>query len=760
MAVIFSAAVALVLLSLPSQAHAQGGTVRYSYEQVELDGDAQWGLVPKPVEEDLSGKLTNSKVFDAFNVLTEEGDNKGSYGDTKLRIDGKFPDSGSVRVEIDPEMAKKNQEPIIMAETVYTMTEIGVDGVEFPGHFDGKMKREDVPFYAYTLTVPMWRALPVGGLEQAQVRLPDGELLAVSIFNRRWKEGDEELQEALYAYLDDSQTFTVKRVMKRLPDLDIDYVAEVIPLLEHDSSSVRRDALGLLEEHRDEEDVLEAVLEMMESDDSDKLARRAADFLGKAESDEYNYHRDVYVLEHGDDEEAEEAVASLSERKGDDRAVDTLYETLADDRAAIAEAAADGLQEHGATERQLEALEDDDIAMELRLAIAETLRGHDDADTRQTALVFIGDNTTARTAELAIRDLGKLDGDDVREDVESYLTADTRRKRLTSADVLVERDETEALDAMAEAVDAGENPDELEAFMYDLIVAQSLSKVRQLSQSANPIIERVAYSALGERAQKEGATADTFDTLAEGAESSKPGIRGASARALGVFANDDALDILKELAEDSEAEVRAGVAEGLSHFEDGQMFETLVDYLDDSDPEVIAEAIRAMEKRGEDDKYDRFKDLTEHDSSQVRAAALSAISELVDRGEDDDVRNVISMLSGAVSDDAREVQFTAIEKLANFKDKRAATGIAIQLNADDEELRVAAIEALGENGHQSATGLIMDVIDDSNPDVRRAAVNAIGDLDDQSVKADLEELLDEEEDPLIKDAIKQTLREL
>ncbi|MFW5968530.1 MAG: HEAT repeat domain-containing protein, partial [Persicimonas sp.] len=751
---------AAVVVLAPAQVRADGSTVRYSYQQVELDGDAQWGLVPKPVEEELSGKLTNSKVFDAFNVLKKEGENKGSYGDSKLRIDGRFPDSGSVRVEIDPEMVKKGQEPIIMAETVYTLTEIGVDGVEFPGHYDGKMKREDVPFYAYTLTVPMWRALPPGNLEHAQVRMPDGELLSVSTFNERWKEGDDELQAALYAYLDDPQTFTVKRILKLLPDLDLDYAAEVISLLEHDAASVREDALDLLEEYRDEEEVLEAVLEMMENDDEEDLARSAALFLGEAESDQFNFHHDIYMLEHGEDEEALEAAAALGEREGDDRAVDTLYETLSDDRAEVAEEAADGLEALGATERQLQALEDDDIDEELRLAIAQMLREHSSADTRKTALKYVGDNTTARMAELAIRDLGEMDGEDVREDVESYLTAETRRKRLTAADVLVERGETDALEALASAVDAGKNPDEIEDAMYDLILDQPLSTVQDLSKSPNAVIERVAYSALGEKAQQENAGPDIFKTLAEGASNDKAAIRGASARALGVYADDDALEILEELTDDSSEKVRAGVAEGLSHYRDGQMKDKLIEYLDDPSPEVIAEAIRAMEVRGEDDEYNRFKDLTEHDSGRVRAAALSAISELVDRDEDDDVSNVISMLSGSVSDDDRQVKLTAIDKLATFKDQKAATGIAIQLNAEEPELRVAAIEALGKNGHQSATGLIMDVVDDANPDVRRAAVSAIRHLDDQSVKPDLKELLDNEEDPLIKDEIKETLQQL
>ncbi len=748
----------IIVVAWPAFASAQGGTVRYSYEKIEVGADEQWGLVPRAARSELGGKLTKSKIFDAFKLLKD--DKSGTYGNSSIRIGGKLPNAAKVTVKIDPKMAREGRGLIIMAETVYTMSELGVATVEFPGHFDGAMERADVPFYAYTLTLPMWRALDVGTVTPAQVRLPDGQLITASQFEKRWKQKDQALHEALFSYLDDSQVYTVRSVLKLLPDLKIDYTEQVTPLLEHSSSSVRSRALSVLARHRNDEVVLEAVLGMMNSDEKDELARSAAEFLGKAKSDQYNIHRDLYVLDKGGAEESTKAVGALAKRKGDDRAVDALYSHLSDERSEVAEASAAGIDQMGATDKQVSALKNKKIDDGLRLSIARTLADSKNAESKHIGLTYVARNTTGRSAELAIRRLGELPSEEVRKTIESFLKSSERRKQLSAADVLVERGEAASLDALASAVKAGENSRELEQASYELMVAQPLDQVLERTDARNPIIKRIAYRALGERAIKDGAGAQVFDKLADGAKSGDAEVRGASARAIGVFGDDKALETLKSLADDKNAAVRAGVAYGLSHFKEGQMFDTLAGYLEDPNPEVVAAALAAMEQRKEATKWKEIKALTEAEAPHVRANALRAMAQLVSREDKKGVREVISMLSGSVSDDSRIVQLTAIQQLATFEDETAATGIAIQLNAEDVNLRVAAIEALGKNGHSSATELVVSVLEDPNPDIRRAAIMALGELDDAAAEPKLEAWLDKEEDADLKKLIERTLRKI
>ncbi|WP_168210950.1 HEAT repeat domain-containing protein [Persicimonas caeni] len=737
-------------------AWAEGGTVRYSYERVDLPTGEHYVLVPVDEYKELKGKLSKSTLFDAFNLLKD--DKKATYGHSSIRITGRFPGNPKVSVKIDS--SKKGYASIIMAETVYTLTELGVKEVEFPGYYEGAMTRADVPFSAYSLTLPMWRALPLSDTSHAQIRLPDGELISASEFARRWKKGDDKLQKALFTYLGDGLPFTVNQVLSLLPKLDVEYVGEVTPLLTHDSVSVRKKALSVLEKHRNDDKVLTAVEKMMESDKSDKLARAAAEFLGKAKSDKFNVLEALYLLDKGSEKEAVDAAAKLGKRKGDERVVDALYTHLSDKRAPVSQASADALEALDADAKQLEALENKKIGDELRLSIARTLAEDKDDKSKIVGLTYIAENTTARSAELALRKLGKVDSDEARKAVEEFLSAETRRKRLTAADVLAEGGKVESLPALTKAVAKGENAHEIEEYAYKLLVAQPLDSVLEKTDSRDKVIKRLAYQALGERAVKQGKGRKVFDKLVQGADSRDAAIRGASAQAIGAFANDKALEVLEKLADDKSAAVRAGVAHGLANYKGGEMFDTLAGYLDDKSPEVVAAAIDAMAQRREATKWNEIKKLTEAKDPRVRANALRALSQLVSREDKTGVRNVISMLSGSVSDDNRAVQLTAIRQLATFKDGKATTGIAIQLNAADPNLRVAAIEALGKTGHESATELVLSVLEDPNPDIRRAAIVALGELDDKSAESNLEALLDKEEDPDLKKLIQKTLRKI
>ncbi len=753
---VFALATLTSVAALPAVAWAEGGTVRYSYERVELPSGEHYALVPVDEYKALEGKLKKSTLFDAFNLLKD--DKKSTYGHSSIRITGRFPGNPKVAVKIDS--SKRRYASIIMAETVYTLTELGVQEVEFPGHYKGAMKREDVPFSAYSLTLPMWRALPLNSASPAQVRLPDGELISKTEFVRRWKKDDKELRQALFTYLDDGQSFTVEQVLGLLPKLDIDYAAKVIPVLEHDASSVRKKALSVLEQERDNQEVLEAVYKMMTSDTDAKLARAAAGFLGKAKSDRYNVHQNLYLLDKGSEEEAVTAAAALGKRKDDERVLKALYAHLSDKRAKVAKASADALEALDADAQQIDALEDKKIDEKLRLTMARTL-AEDKADaSKLVGLTYVAKNTTARSAELAIRKIGELGSEEARTTVEDFLSAETRRKRLTAADVLAELGKIESLDAMAKAIAKGDNAHEIEQHAYKLLVSQSLDAVLEKTDARDKIIKRLAYQALGERAVKQGKGSEVFDKLEKGAESRDAAIRGASAQAIGAFANDKALAVLKKLADDKSDAVRAGVAHGLAYFKGGEMFDTLGKYLDDSSPEVVAAALASMERRREATKWDKIKELTQAKAPRVRANALRAMSQLVSRDDKMGVRNVISMLSGSVSDDSRTVQLTALRQLSTFKDAKATTGIAIQLNAADANLRVAAIEALGETGHPSATELVVSVLEDPNPDIRRAAIVALGELDAKGAKSNLEALLKNEEDPDLKKLIQKTLRKI
>lgn len=754
-------AVATLFLASAPPVFAEGGSVRYSYELIELAGDNQYGLVPVSEQKKLAGKLTKSKVFNAFNLLKEK--KKSTYGHSSIKITGNLPGNAQISVKIDTAMANAGFAPIIMAETVYTLSELGVTGgVEFPGHFDGKMTRADVPFYAYTLTLPLWRALPLKDYTGAQVLLPDGTLLPAAQFNTRWKAKDADLHAALFSYLKSSDEFTVLQVLGLLPTLKLDYRDQVLPLLESKSAKVRGRALSTLEKHREDAPVLAAVQKMMESDKDAGLARRAAAFLGQSKSAEAAVQEPLYVLEKGAEADSVAAVKSLETIAGKnaglkDKIVGALVSHLVDKREAVATASADALDALGADAQQIAALDNTQISADLRLKIARQLAAKTQANSAIVGHSYVATHLNERDAELAIRKIGAIKGDAARQAVEKFLAAETSRKRRVAGEVLAERAEIAAMPALAEAIARGKDVAQLEASAYALMAAQPVATVLSQSDSSNPVTKRIAYRALGELAVKSGGNAQVKEKLIRGAASSDAEIRGASASALGAFRSPDGLEVITKLADDKNADVRVGVAQGLAYYKDGEGFEILEKYLDDSAPEVVAASLDAMAARAEAAKWDKIRQLAESKDARVRSSAFAALGTLVSSDDKQGVNTVISLLSGAVSDSDPRVQVTALEQLASIKDPKVTTGIAILLNAREPELRVAAVEALGNTGQPSAVDLVLSVLDDANPDIRRAAVEALGALKASAAKKKLQARLEVEKDADLKVLIKQTL---
>lgn len=758
------AVLVISLAALSGIAYAEGSSVRYSYERISMPGGDHFALVPIAEHKALGGKLSKKKVFDAFNLLKSA--KKSNYGHSSIQVTGTLPDKATVSVKIDRSMAKKGLAPIIMAETVYTLSELGLQGgVEFPGHYSGKMTRKDVPFVAFTLTVPLWRAVSEEGLSAAQILLPDGEMISSAEFSRGWKAKDPKLVEAFFAYLKSGEDFTVTQVLGVLSKLDLEFVDQVVPLLEAESTAVRRHALRTLAPKREEARVLQAVQGMVRSEEDQALARSAAEFLGKSKAPEFAIEEPLYLLEKGKDDEA---VAAIGKLVKDFSAVDAVAERvveavvahLGDKRAPVAAESAKALGKIGEPSRQVEALKDPKIDAELRLLIAEELASNSDDSFAIIGLKYAAEHTDGRDAELKIRRLGELKSAEASDAVRGFLQAGDSRKRLAAADVLVERNEVSALPAIAQAIAKGEDADELEEAAYQLMVAQPLPTILEQSDAADKTVQRIAYMALGERAVKEGGGASVLEKLSRGAENSNAQIRGASARALGAFANDEALAVLKKLAADNDASVRTGVAQGLAHYKNGEEFDTLDKYLSDASPSVVAAALDAMAERGEAAKWNAIRELASAKDPKVRASALVALSRLVGEDDKQGVSTVISMLSGAVSDADRQVQYAALDQLGTFKDARATTGIALQLNSQQAPLRVAAVEALGKTGHPSAVELVVGVLADADADIRRAAVEALGDLKAKAAAPQLKARLEVEEDAELKKLIQKTLTQL
>jgi HEAT repeat protein len=743
--------IALAIVCFPLVAAAEGGGVRFSYEKVEIGTATDWVLVPQP-DKRLNGKASSSLLKKAFAALRK--DKGATYGKSSIKVSGS-PPRARVTVNIDKKVSRYAL--IIMAETVYTMTELGAESVTFPGY--GKnLKREDVPFAAYSLTIPLWKAVGRVSSSQVHVRMPDGALVPSDDIGRRWKRNDAKLRQMVYDYLETDDVYTVTSVAKRLPGLKIPYAKQVAALLKNDSTAVQKTALDVLEGERNDKSVLEAVVAYMNDQKKDDLARKAAEFLGEAKSSKYSVWKDYFLLERGSGKEKIAAAKSLAKSK-DDRTVDRLVDALDEKSTKVSAAAADALASLDADEAQREALKNSKINAGVRLDIARDLAKDSQSSSAIPGLVYVAKNGPDYEGRDALEKLGKLKGSDAREAVEGFLDSDKEYLRLAAAEVLVDVGSDDSLDAIASAIKKGKNADELEESGYRIMAAQSESQIMDRTRDSNTLIKRMAYRALGERARKKGGSSKAFGVLEGGTSSRDPLIRGAAARAIGTFGN-KAVSILKKMVDDKSADVRADVAVGIGYLPEGKLADELKKLLGDSAPQVRASAATAMARRGEAFAWDEIKKLTKSKNDEERAAAMAALARLVSRDDAQGVREVVSMLSGAVTDNAEVVRKTAVRELGTFSIDKAVTAIALQLGSDEPDMRVAAVEALGETGNKSATELVANMLNDPNRNVREAAIASLADLKDGSAKSALQARAKKEDDPELVDMIKKTLKKL
>ena len=734
---------------IPALASADSG-VRYSYEKVTVGDAAEWVLVPRAVD-GVSGDASAQDLRKAFEALRK--DKRATYGGSGIAVSG-AGSRAKVKVTIDPKVAKYAL--IIMAETVYTMSELGVREVEFPGYAPRGVSRDEVPFAAYTLTVPLWKAVGRFSSANVQVMMPDGSVVPSTEIARRWKADDPKLREAVYGYLDAADVYTVTTVARALPELKIPYTTQVVALLKHDNPAVRKTALEVLASQRDETAVLDAVVAMMESDKSDELARAAAEFLDKAKSDTYSVQRDYYLLERGSQAERLLAAKELGGSK-DARTRAKLVAVLTDKDAGVAGAAAQSLARLDADAEQVAALGNGKIAADLRLTVARDLAEDKDKASRTAGLVYVAQNGPDYEARNAVEALGELGA---RSEVEKFLGSDKSALRIGAANALVSIGDSESLGAIARAVKSGEDADVLEDAGYRIMLAQPLSVVLEKTKDRNALIQRMAYRAAGERAQKEKAGAKAFAVLEDGTSSSDPLVRGAAARAIGTYANADAAKILEKLSTDKSAVVRRDVAYGIGSLPEGKLADQLKALLSDSDPGVQAAAMDSLARRGEAFAWEQIKDLSSSSHPEVRASALAAMAKLVSRDDQSGVREVISKLSGGVTDKTLLVRETAVRQLGTFKEDSAVTAIALSLGSDDESLRVAAVEALAATRNANADDLLVNVLADPSRSVRLAAIRALGTLKASSAKPALQARAKVEKDPALVEEIEQTLKKL
>jgi HEAT repeat protein len=740
--------VAVLVISV-GVAHAQYGSsgVYYDYTELSVGQGTQFVLIPHGSDAFSQTSPLSVSIPAAFRVLREN--KRTVYGNASLTLRDDDLDRGRIVVHIDPEQRDFFQ--ILAAECVYTFTELGATDVEFVGISDHTWTRADVPFMAFVLHAPMWRALQAR-VTAGLIELPTGELLDPASFYERWDSGDRGLQRNLLGYLENGSLVDQAGVMTLLGSLEVNNAAEAVTaLLDSEVASLRLQAIAYLAPLGDDA-VLQRLTEMLEGDESSEVRGAVAQALGNSGDAQYAFFELVHRLDGASAETLPEVLTAMG-ASGDARAVDLVAEYATSDEDGVRGAAIAALLTLGATERLFAVLDNSEGTEATRLELAEQLSESDSTEDRVRALEYRIEVHDGSAALSLLFSLAQEHEDDGSSTVQSAIGRQLEHRdagvRAESARLLGALATADALPIVATWANGEEDPDVLAALdeaALSILLSLSIGEVRSFAEGGDVFLQRAAYWTLGEMAQDGSADAGTYDTLLQGLSIEEPAVRGAAVLGLASYGSGEALEAILSIAEDGVPQVRADIARGLGLFSAGQGTVTLQQYLNDGDDRVVAAALRALGEREETELLVQVLEQTSASSGRVRAAAAEAAG-LMSIGDTEQV--VIDTLMGAASDRDVQVRMSAAVALGNFDNDLAVLGLSPLTHDNNPDVQSRAIAALGETGNDSAMRVLSSLLQERDPAVRIHALEALGVLGRTEVVANIETMLASEEDATV-----------
>ncbi|MCA9565124.1 MAG: HEAT repeat domain-containing protein, partial [Myxococcales bacterium] len=444
----------LTALSVAATAHAQyePTAVVYDYAQMTLGGRTQFVLIPRPTDAFSQDAAPQVSVSSAFRVLR---DNKPTtYGNASVTIsDADLAENRAV-VHIDP--SQRDWHLIVVAETVYTFSTLGITEVSFPGLYDEPWSVADVPFPVFELHIPMWRALQGNPVNGGVIDCPGLGGIPALEFYQRWEDGDADLQSSLLAYLGGGGSMAQAGVLGLLPDLDIRGASDAaLGALEASASSVRIAAVNYLATTGDRS-ALERIAEIMATDESSDVRAAAATALGNSGDSQYAFFQMVHDAQSAPDTERAAAVAGIVD-SGDDRSVDALLAFVDDTVPEVRQAAIDGILSLGG-EESLFALLVDETPLFIRLQVAETLGSQLTGSDRIRALEHL---VLSRDGAVAVGYLQRLgeEGGLAAEALQNALGHQDSEVREAAAEQLGEVGEQSSIEALRAAFESETDAD-------------------------------------------------------------------------------------------------------------------------------------------------------------------------------------------------------------------------------------------------------------------------------------------------------------
>lgn len=578
-----------------------------------------------------------------------------------------------------------------------------------------------------------------------------GEPIPAEEFYRRLDAQDREIAAAAKVLLAEAPADVRLALVERIDALKSKDKEELlVERLEDADARVRKAALVHLAK-APSAGVQRALMALVDKDQDNMVRLEAVKILVAAGKKEYERYLLLDKLNAQDANAVIEAAKGLAASK-DKKFVPAIAGLAAHDNPAVRKVAVELLRDLGEMELMAGLLDNEQLALDVRVLAAKTLMAKAAAGSGERAkgigfLVDKGDASDALAAATAARDevvIGTAPA------LAKALARPEAEVRKVAAEGLGKLKDPVGLEALAGALRASQDAGEraLYSAQAELIVSvQPVEQAIAIASAKDATVRELAIRALA-AFSKDKPNARVTEVLEKALGEKEPGIRQAAAYALARSSDEGVLARMAKLAGDGDAEVRAQVAHAIGRAKGAANDALLIKFLDDNDNAVKEAALTAIQAKKLTAAQDKVRFLVAHRKVEVRREAMRALVQLATPADP----QLFDIYSKAMQDEDSEVKMIALDGLGAFKDARAAQYIGLPLLDDrsSKELKMKTIGVLGEMGIPEAVEHTVRGLFDDDREIKLATLGALEKLKSDKAQRPLQEFVLRETDAEVK----------
>lgn len=720
--VLLTAATCFLASVQPAQAETQpDGTqlgVRYVLTSVWMEEGAATTAMLMPVPARPSGKSMEQKFKTVFGAMRRADTAK--YGATSLAFKTN-KDTKALDVYVWLDESKATYHPQIIAETVYTFTEMGVSYVQFPKFKLEPLTRKDIEYAAFSLTVAPWQALSLIS-KHVLTQLSNGARVSTWEFANKLKVGDKIAVETLWGDFERSDKAALE-ILKAATRLKLsERTPRCLASIESAQTELRVASIDCLVAVKMTKTVRDALTLALKDDPEDSVQAQALSLMQQSSDAELKTIAGLHGLTTGASKTVLKHLDALKSQKGP--AVEGAIASLLkhkDDTVYLA--AQTALISRSQTNLLTNALKDNGITLQRRLQIA-TASISSQIGAYDAALFLATAGTEKEWPKLSVFITSQNQSVRLKL-LRAAITNAEKTIRLGAITALSREGGRETIDIIL-ALEP-KSADEGEALNTVLYALCGQLPTRQLFRDATSNDLRLKGCAIDALSKKSRTNkrvkrklVPVLKTLSKDASAT---IRASAIAGLGNLADPKTFGVIKAALSDNESVVVAAGAGALRNFNVREVEGLLSKLSEHPDANVLAQTARSFGVHGYDSGIPIIIGFQNREEKTLRVETTRALVRLIAKGKT--IKASFDFFTRRLNDKDPVVRRLALDGFASSSDPRRIDAIAFVVQDADETVQLRAIELLGDSADPNAVEAVSSGLAAENIAVRKTAIVAL-----------------------------------